>query len=76
MTIKFIFTAALLIAPASAQSLSILVTEGDSVTGVGLIASVAGVSVASDGTTYIEVDTDNPDTDIDGVMLLDGTLAL
>ncbi|MEM1451145.1 MAG: hypothetical protein AAGI22_18650 [Planctomycetota bacterium] len=62
--------------PAAAQSLSILVTEGDVVPGVGQVTRVDGVAIADGGATLIEVDTDNADSDADTVVLRDGTLFL
>lgn len=64
--------AALLVAAAPGQSLSILVAEGDVIPGVGTVTRVDGVTIANDGSTLIEVDTDHPDTDADSVMLRDG----
>ncbi len=61
---------------AAGQTLSILVAEGDTVPGVGTITRVDGVSIANDGSTLIEVDTDNADTDADSVMLRNGVLFL
>ncbi|MEM9380732.1 MAG: hypothetical protein AAGB93_12340 [Planctomycetota bacterium] len=67
---------AALVAPAAAQSLSIVLTEGDVVPGVGTITRVDGVAIADGGATLIEVDTDNPDTDADGVVLRNGSVFL
>ncbi|MEM6675612.1 MAG: hypothetical protein AAF726_22365 [Planctomycetota bacterium] len=68
---------ALLLAPSAAsQTLSIVVSEDDVIPGVGEISRIDGVSIASDGTAFIEVDTDNPDTAADSVLLRNGVLFL
>lgn len=62
---------------ASAQtSFEILTQEGKSVTDVGTITRVSNVVINNAGTHVIEVDTDNPDTDIDVALLRDGDLFL
>jgi hypothetical protein len=45
------------------------VVEGDAVTGVGLVTSIANLAVNNTGSWTVEVDTDNADTDIDGALL-------
>lgn len=62
--------------PAGAQSMSILVTEGDSIPGVGLVIRVNAVSVSSVEGPFVEVDTDNPDTDANGVLLQNSNVLL
>ncbi|MBL8858540.1 MAG: hypothetical protein JNL28_08560 [Planctomycetes bacterium] len=53
---------------ASAQTITTLVLEGDSVGGVGLVTGLESIAITDSGTWLIEVDTDNADTTIDGVM--------
>ena len=74
-TPKALTLALLLLGPqdiARAQSLSIILTEGDMVGGVGRVTRVDGLAVRDSGLATIEVDTDNADPDADGVLLLDG----
>jgi hypothetical protein len=51
-----------------------VVQEGDTVTGVGLITSVSNLAINSNGSWIVEADTDNVDTDADGVILENGAL--
>lgn len=53
-----------------------LVIEGDSVDGVGLVTSIFGLAVNSNGEWLVEADTDNPDTAADSVLLKNGLLLL
>ena len=67
--------------PASAQSLlpiqiKVLVKEGDDVSGVGLVTSIDNVAVNDLGTWLVELDTNNADTTVDGLVLRDGALFL
>lgn len=73
----------LLAAPALAQTgptdviaLDALLTEGDAVAAVGLVTRIDNLAINDSGSTVIEVDTDNADTDADGALLLDGGLLL
>ncbi|MEM8709478.1 MAG: hypothetical protein AAGG01_00885 [Planctomycetota bacterium] len=61
---------------AAPQSLSILVSEGDSIAGVGLVTRIDGVEVSSNSGALVEVDTDNSDTDADSVLLRGSTVEL
>lgn len=74
---------ALLSAPLLAQTgptdvvdLDTLLTEGDAVTGVGLATRIDNLAINDGGSTVLEVDTDNANTDTDGALLLDGSLLL
>ncbi|MEM9801434.1 MAG: hypothetical protein AAGA20_13995 [Planctomycetota bacterium] len=73
---RALLLASLLAAPAGAQTLSIVLTEGDLIPGIGAVASVDGVSIASDGTTFMKVDTDSSNTAADFVLLRNGTVFL
>jgi hypothetical protein len=53
-----------------------LVAEGGSVTGIGNVTSVSAMAVTDLGDWIAEIDTDNVDTDIDGVMLRNGSVYL
>ena len=53
-----------------------VVLEGDGVLGVGLVTSIYNLSVNNDGRSYIEVDTDNPDTTVDYAIVDSGPLLL
>ncbi len=64
----------LTLAPASAQTLSIVATEGDVIPGVGTVTRVDGVEVSSNG-HFVEVDTDTS-TDSDSVLLRNGSVFL
>jgi len=46
--------------------------EGELVNGVGLITRIDNLTVNEVGEILVEVDTDNPDTDADGVLLRQG----
>lgn len=71
---------ALVSSPALAIDPAIKVTvvtqEGQTVTGVGNVTSVANLKVNNSGSTLVEIDTDNSDTTIDSVLLQDGLLYL
>jgi hypothetical protein len=56
--------------------ITVLVVEGDSVTGVGQVSRIDNVAVNADGDWLIEVDTDNPDADTDTVLLRNAVLYL
>lgn len=58
-----------LISGASAQTITPLVLEGDSIPGVGLVTGLESIAVTDSGEWLVELDTDNPTTTIDGVML-------
>ncbi|MEM6675611.1 MAG: hypothetical protein AAF726_22360 [Planctomycetota bacterium] len=73
---RSLFLALALGSPVAAQNLAIVVAEGDVVPGVGAVTRIDGVSIASDGTSYVEADTDNPNTAADFVLLRDGVLFL
>ncbi|MEX1024199.1 MAG: hypothetical protein WD226_03895 [Planctomycetota bacterium] len=59
-----------------AQTLVPLVTEGDSVPGVGLVTSIANIAINDAGDWRVEADTDNAVTTSDSVLLLNGALEL
>jgi len=61
---------------ASAQAPLKVVAEGDVVAGVGTVTSINNLAVNNSGTTLVEADTDNPDTDIDSVVLRGSALDL
>lgn len=56
--------------------ITVLVVEGDTVTGVGLVTSIDNLAVNPNGDWLVEADTNNPDTDADGVLLRNGALYL
>ncbi|MCA8981281.1 MAG: hypothetical protein H6831_02590 [Planctomycetes bacterium] len=58
-----------LVAPVSAQTITTLALAGDNVAGVGNITNIERMSVNSAGQWVIEVDTDNPNTNIDHAIL-------
>ena len=58
-----------LIAPATAQTITTLALEGDNIAGVGNITNIERISVNSSGDWVIEVDTDNPNTNLDHAIL-------
>jgi hypothetical protein len=71
------FVAALALAtPVAAQSITPLVQDGDVVPGVGAVTSIQNLAVDSAGSWIVEVDTDNPDTDVDYALIKDGALLL
>lgn len=51
-----------------------LVLEGDDIAGVGHVTSIENLAVNDRGEWLVEVDTDNPDTNSDGVLLKDGAV--
>lgn len=53
-----------------------LIVEGDTVTGVGQVASIDNLAVNSNGDWLVEADTNNANTDTDGVLLRNGALYL
>jgi len=53
-----------------------VVLEGDEIPGVGLITSIDNIAVNYYGQWLVEADTDNPDTDADSVLIMDGVLIL
>jgi len=57
-----------------AIKVTVVVQEGDSVGGIGNVTTIDNVAVNNSGTTIVEVDTDNTDTDIDGALLRNGLL--
>jgi hypothetical protein len=64
--------AAAIATPAFAQSFTVVVGEDDVVPGVGAVDTITGISVNNLGQFVVEANTDNTDTDIDEVLLLDG----
>jgi len=57
-----------------AIKVTVVAMEGQAVAGVGNITTISNVAVNNLGETLVEVDTDNPLTDMDGAMLRNGTL--
>ena len=55
---------------------TIVVLEGQTITGVGDVTSVSNVAVNASGDTLVEIDTNNPDTDTDSVVLSNGAVFL
>lgn len=55
---------------------TLLVSEGQSVDGVGLITRFDNLAVNIGGNWIVEVDTDNANADIDGALLFNGVLLL
>ncbi len=53
-----------------------LVLEGDAVAGVGLVTRIDNIAVNAAGQWIVEADTDNADTEADGVLVRDGALLL
>jgi len=67
----------LIAAPAVAQfTPTPLVLEGDVIPGVGTITRVDIVAINNNGDWFVEVDTDNPDTNADSVLLRNGAIFL
>ncbi|MEM7807296.1 MAG: PEP-CTERM sorting domain-containing protein [Planctomycetota bacterium] len=62
--------------PAAAQTFDIVLEEGDTVPGIGVITRVDGVATNNLGDILIEVDTDGADTTKDGALLLNGSVFL
>lgn len=62
--------------PADAASvrISLLVIEGDTVPGVGIVTRIDELGVSNDGDWTVEADTDNADTERDSVVLRNGAL--
>lgn len=65
--------ACLVAAPAAAQ-ITTLALEGDPVAGVGDVSTISGLSIGPNGETIVEIDTNNPDTDADNVVVIDGVI--
>jgi hypothetical protein len=63
-----------LAATATAQAPTPVLVEGDAVPGVGLVTSISHLALNDRGELLLEADTDQPDTDTDSVVLLDGAL--
>lgn len=59
-----------------AIQVTVITVEGQAVPGVGNVSTVSNLAVNNAGTTLVEVDTDNANTDIDGALLRDGALYL
>lgn len=62
--------------PAFAQGPVPVVEEGDAVVGVGVVTRIDNLAINNSGTTLVEVDTDNGDTDADSALLRNGALEL
>ncbi len=66
---------ALVLAPTSLASdpsdvvIQAVVLEGDTISGIGDVTTTGAVAVNNAGTWLVEVDTNNPDTDIDGAIV-------
>jgi len=54
----------------------VVVIEGDAVPGVGNVTYVYNLVVNGNGRCYVEVDTDNPSTTIDGAIVMDSAATL
>ena len=54
----------------------ILIKEGDVIPGVGNVTAIWNKSVDNDGNTVIQVETDNPDYDLDHAVLVNGVVHL
>ena len=65
-----------LTAAAGAQTFSIVVLDGDSVPGIGSVTSIENLDINEAGDWLVEVDTDHPDNNADGVILRNGSLVL
>lgn len=46
-----------------------LILEGDNVAGIGDVTTTGAVAVNDDGEWLVEIDTNNPDTDVDGALI-------
>lgn len=62
--------------PAGAQTIVPLVQEGDASPGIGSVTRIDNLAISSSGSWLVEVDTDNPDTSADGVLVRDGLVFL
>jgi hypothetical protein len=66
-----------MVASAFAQgSISSLIVEGDPVPGVGTVTGIENLAINDPGAWIVELDTDNPNTDIDGALIKTGSLFL
>jgi hypothetical protein len=54
----------------------VLLKNGDAVAGVGLVTTIDNLAVNSSGSWVVQVDTDNPDTNVDSCQVKDGVLLL
>jgi len=64
------------LAAQSQYPITTLVLEGEAVTGVGHVTRIDNLAVNDSGNWLVEADTDNADTDADGVVLENGALYL
>jgi hypothetical protein len=72
-------TVLVLAVPATAQVVfppEPLVVEGEIIPGVGTVTSISNVAINNSGAWIVEVDTDNPNTDTDSVLIKSGALFL
>jgi hypothetical protein len=60
----------------SPYPITVLVLEGDTVTGVGNVTRIDNLAVNNNGDWLVEADTDHANTDLDTVLLLNGVLHL
>ena len=54
----------------------ILLKNGDAIAGVGLVTTIDNLAVTDSGSWVVQVDTDNPDTEVDSCLVKDGALLL
>ena len=78
---RFIFLVSILAFVCAADlgaqvTLTKVAEDGDSVPGVGNITSIDNLAVNNSGAVRVEVDTDNPDTTIDGAIIAAGLGAI
>lgn len=61
--------------PAAAQTFTVLVKDGDAIGGLGNLTAIDGLSVNSNGSWLVELNTDGP-LDFDQVVVRDGSVLL
>lgn len=58
----------------SPYPVQVLLRNGDAITGVGLVTTIENLSVNNSGSWLVQVDTDNPDVNVDACLVKDGVL--
>ena len=58
----------------STYPVQVILKNGDAVTGVGLVTTIENLSVNNSGSFIVQVDTDNPDVNVDACLVKDGVL--
>lgn len=58
-----------------AQTITPLVLEGETIVGIGVVTTINHIDVNNNGDWVVEIDTNNPDTNIDGAIIQNGVVA-